>query len=125
MARTIFGEARGESTNGQVAVAWVIRNRADQPSWWGRTITEVCRKPFQFSCWDPGDPNLHVIQAASESDPHFLKALGVAALVILRELSDPTGGATHYVATSIEPPDWTKQLVPTAHIGGHQFYREP
>ena len=31
LARTIFGEARGESLQGQVGVAWVIRNRADSP----------------------------------------------------------------------------------------------
>ena len=48
MAKTIWGEARGESHNGQVAVAWVIRNRAERGGWWGNTIREVCLKDQQF-----------------------------------------------------------------------------
>ena len=53
LARTLFGEARGELYGGRVAVANVIINRAaSQVTWWGNTVEEVCRKPKQFSCWD-------------------------------------------------------------------------
>lgn len=127
LARTIFGEARGEALNGQIAVAWVIRNRADSPSWWGGpSVESVCRKPSQFSCWNANDPNLPLMRAASLTDSHFLTAYGVAALVIVRQLPDPTGGATHYLADWLSPkPDWASKLVPTIKIGAHQFYREP
>ena len=38
LARTLWGEARGEGTAGQIAVAWTIRNRVfdgKTNSWWG------------------------------------------------------------------------------------------
>lgn len=38
LARTLWGEARGESLSGQIAVAWTIRNRVNDgkdKSWWG------------------------------------------------------------------------------------------
>ena len=125
MAQTIFGEARGESMQGQIAVAWVIRNRADKPSWWGGpSIESVCRKPAQFSCWLASDPNFPLLTAATSSDPHFLQALGISALVILRQLPDPTQGSTHYYADSVPPPSWASSLVPTVKIGAHQFLKE-
>ena len=34
MAKTMWGEARGESEEGKIGVAWVIRNRAENPCWW-------------------------------------------------------------------------------------------
>jgi hypothetical protein len=42
------------------AVAAIVLNRvrAGQPARFGSTIEEVCKKPMQFSCWNPGtDPN--------------------------------------------------------------------
>lgn len=41
LARTLWGEARGESLAGQIAVAWTIRNRVNEgkaASWWGRAM---------------------------------------------------------------------------------------
>ena len=38
LARTSWGEARGESLAGQIAMAWTIRNRVNDGkarSWWG------------------------------------------------------------------------------------------
>jgi spore germination cell wall hydrolase CwlJ-like protein len=38
LARTLWGEARGEGTAGQIAVAWTIHNRVfdgKTNSWWG------------------------------------------------------------------------------------------
>ena len=124
LARTIFGEARSEPFQGQVAVAWVVRNRADHPTWWGSTVRDVCRRPYQFSCWNENDPNLPKLQAATSADPHFLRALGIAALVIQRDLYDPTNGATHYVADYIDPPEWSAQMVPVVTIGHHKFFKE-
>ena len=57
MARTVFGEARGEPHEGRLAVAHVILNRARSGGWWDAGVSEVCLKRWQFSCWNPGDPN--------------------------------------------------------------------
>jgi len=48
LARTLWGEARGEGPAGQVAVAWTIRNRVNDgraKSWWGEGYTGVCKAP--------------------------------------------------------------------------------
>lgn len=41
LARTLWGEARGEGLAGQIAVAWTIRNRVNDgktKSCWGRAM---------------------------------------------------------------------------------------
>ena len=57
MAKTIWGEARGEDYQGQVAVGWVIRNRCEEGGWFGNSIREVCLKPYQFECWNSDNCN--------------------------------------------------------------------
>ena len=67
LARTVFGEARGECLSGQEAVASVILNRVAFSGrrggyWWGNTVYEVCHKPWQFSCWNQNDPNRRLLE---------------------------------------------------------------
>ena len=67
LARTLWGEARGESLAGQIAVAWTIRNRVNDgkaKSWWGEGYAGVCQKPYQFSCWNKSDPNFAYLSGA-------------------------------------------------------------
>ena len=78
MAKTIWGEARGEGRNGQVAVAWVIRNRAQCGGWFGRTIAEVCLKDQQFSCWNHNDCNRTQIDGLSPNDPTLRNMRSIA-----------------------------------------------
>lgn len=123
MARTLWGEARGEGPAGMAAVAWVIRNRvASRVRWWGRGVVGVCRHPFQFSCWNPGDPNLIRLRDVTVSDPHFTAAVRIARDVLAGRVPDPTGGADHYHAATVAP-DWARGREPTARIGGHLFYK--
>lgn len=129
-SRTLYGEARGESWDGQVAVAWVIRNRAERPQWWGTTVSEVCLKKFQFSCWLDSDPNKVRIQAVTPAEPHFRRCLGIVALVMSGDLFDPTNKATHYFTAAPPnsdqawPPPWSMKMHQTARIGAHVFLRE-
>ena len=48
----VWREARGEGLLGKRGVAHVVKNRSDQPGWWGQTfIKAVILKPdpiFQF-----------------------------------------------------------------------------
>jgi spore germination cell wall hydrolase CwlJ-like protein len=122
LARTIYGEARGEGSAGMQAVAAVIMNRVRRPRWWGGDIESVCRKRLQFSCWNQGDANFPVISAAGESDPVFATALRIARRAAAGVLADPTQGATHYHAAGARP-DWAKGVKPCAVIGRHVFYR--
>ena len=123
MARTIYGEARGEPFEGQVAVAHVIRNRASRPGWWGSDIKGVCLKPHQFSAWLDEDATRPAMVAATLLDPAYMQCLGIAALVLSGSLTDPTGGATHYHADYVKP-GWIAALEHAVTIGHHLFYRE-
>lgn len=123
VARTLFGEARNEELMGLVAVAWVIRNRVDAGGWWGDRITEVCRKPMQFSCWNVGDPNRAKVDSAALRDPSFRRCCAIAVLVLHGEYEDPTHGATHYCNPAVVSPWWVKSMETTVEIGRHQFLK--
>ena len=127
MARTLWGEARGEGTAGMQAVAAVILNRVEIAEaragyWWGNNIIQVCQKPYQFSCWNRADPNFRKLQAVEDSDLYFASALRIARRAVAGVLDDPTDGATHYHAAGITPY-WAKGEKPAAVIGNHIFYR--
>lgn len=127
LARTLWGEARGEGSIGMIAVCCVILNRVkiaqSQGSyWWGNNIIQVCQKPYQFSCWNRSDPNFQKLQAVDESDLYFSTARRIAQRAIAGTLTDPTEGATHYHAAGITPP-WARSERPCAVIGAHVFYQ--
>lgn len=131
LARTIFGEARGEGVAGMEAVAAVIMNRVNadlgkdgKPDWWGEGVEGVCRKPWQFSCWNPNDPNLDKLLSVTSKDPWFAHAIEIAKRAVKGDLPDPTGGADHYCRDEVAPhTSWTAGRTPTARIGRHWFYR--
>lgn len=128
LARTLWGEARGEGEAGMIAVAHVILNRVKVAQlkgryWWGNTVIQVCQKPNQFSCWNRSDPNFGKLQKVDENDRAFLKALWIARDVLDKNgTDDPTEGATHYHAANITPY-WAKKEKPCAVIGRHMFYK--
>ncbi|HNQ92216.1 MAG TPA: cell wall hydrolase [Alphaproteobacteria bacterium] len=126
LARTIWGEARGEGKTGMEAVAMVILNRATVAQarggyWWGNSVIEVCQKPYQFSCWNKEDPNYRKLISVNDSDVYFATAQRVARRALLGFLKDSTYGATHYHARHASP-SWTKGQRPCAVIGRHIFY---
>ncbi|CAI8706391.1 N-acetylmuramoyl-L-alanine amidase [Pseudomonas sp. IT-196MI5] len=129
LARTLWGEARGESLAGQIAVAWTIRNRVNDgkaKSWWGEGYAGVCQKPYQFSCWNRNDPNYAYLSGA-KSIPfrEFAQAQIAADQVMAGKVSDPTGGATHYFATTMPiPPKWIKDAKQTLKLGRHIFFKD-
>ncbi len=127
LARTIWGEARGESHTGMEAVANVVQNRVKHAQgqgsyWWGNTIIQVCQKPYQFSCWNRSDPSFQKLQAVDEKNLYFVTARRIAARALMGKLPDHTGGATHYHADYVSPY-WAKGETPTIIIGRHIFYK--
>lgn len=123
LARTIYGEARGESVRGKEAVAAVVMNRVRRPGWWGRSVEEVCRRPWQFSCWNDNDPNCVKIQRVKDDDRVFRICVRIARRAIAGVIDDPTKGATHYHVRGMLPP-WARKLAPSAEIGNHLFYND-
>ncbi len=127
LARTVWGEARGEGSAGMQAVACVVMNRARIAQekggyWWGNSLIEICQKPYQFSCWNKTDVNYQKLLAVDAGDIHFATALRMARRAMAGTLADPTQGATHYHAAGISP-FWAKFEKPAAVIGHHIFYR--
>jgi spore germination cell wall hydrolase CwlJ-like protein len=136
MARTIFGEARNQHYKGKLGVGYVIYNRWRNPGWWSEnedddikdhTLSAVVRDPYQFSCWNRGNPNRPKMQDLHFEDvqghARFRECLQAALEVLNGDREDPTGNADHYFAEYIEPPKWADSEDFTTQIGVHMFYR--
>ena len=123
LAEAIYFEARGESLAGQVAVAEVVLNRVDSPSY-PATVCGVVkqgekrRTGCQFSYMCDGRPERIGDRTA------FAKAGAIAHLMLEGRPRILTGRATHYHTRAVRP-GWARSLVRTARIGAHIFYRYP
>src|SRR4051794_37091109 len=108
LARTIFGEARGEILAGQIAVAWTIRHRAEiaavyrqahgkwHPHYGDGSIAQACKAHRQYDCWDQGDTNRLKLLGVTLDDPAFQQCHYVALGVIGGTLEDKMPTTTHY-----------------------------
>lgn len=130
LARTIWGEARGEGRTGMTAVANVVMNRYYQAKSsralarrFGSTVREVCLKKNQFSCWNSNDPNRPLMLKVNMNDAAFRMAIDIATAAVLGKLNDVTSGSDHYHTTAIRP-SWTQGKVAAVVIGTHKFYND-
>ncbi len=132
LARTLYGEARGEfdaDGRGDVpveAVANVILNRRAKKFRGKATVAGVCRDPLQFSCWNGNDANRSkIMKLAKGANAVFDRCMNVATRAVKGDLPDHTRGALHYHATSIAKPRWvvkSPNAKVTLKIGRHIFY---
>lgn len=121
----IYGEGRGERIEGQIGIACVVRNRALNPNWWGKTWQEVMLKPYQFSCFNEDDPNLEKIKTRwrlRRVDNAWRLARWVAGGVLFDWVPDITYGANHYHSNRVKP-DWADPLKVTVGLDRHLFYK--
>jgi N-acetylmuramoyl-L-alanine amidase len=122
LARTLWGEARGEPEAGQVAVAHVIRNRAVAR---GTSATIECQRPAQFSCWwDAQAPRL---RSLPEREPAaYAKFLALAKRAWAMDEDTVKGSRHYYAPAGMDPPgrvpDWAKGKTPAVVVGGHLFF---
>lgn len=133
---TIYGEARGEPVEGQIAVASVIRNRVGRR--WGGSLRAVCLAPKQFSCWNP-DANVnhaHLMdmaaaaigdfheRAAAPLDARARQIKFLAQGIVNGDLLDNTQGADHYLTRNLlqsaDAPTWAVGK-PARVVGAHAF----
>ncbi len=129
---TVYGEARGEPVEGQLAVINVIINRA-----FLRKLTpkEVCFQRLQFSCWNKNDKNFPILKELAEQtvvedlpDKRELLQIGYLFDGVMKNiLEDNTNKADHYMTTSLfksdKKPSWAKNPKFTKAIGAHTFMR--
>ena len=108
LARLVYGEARGESYTGQIAVASVVLNRVKSSSF-PNTIAGVIYQPYAFTAVSDGQINLtpdaRAISAAKEAMNGY----------------DPTGGAIYYYNPSTATSAWIFSRKTTVQIGQHVF----
>lgn len=123
LAEALYFEARGEKLKGIFAVAEVILNRVDSPSY-PDTVCDVVYQgtgrlfecQFTYSC----DGLKETIE---ERDAY--EAVGkIARLMLDGAPRDLTDGATHYHTTAVDP-SWASVYPRTTTIGRHHFYRQP
>jgi spore germination cell wall hydrolase CwlJ-like protein len=127
LAKTLYGEARGEPLAGQLAVAMVVFHRAIRPDGQFALDTSVavaCQRAWQFSCWLEGDPNRAKMEALTWDDPTYTAMRHVvdAAEAIFKLGTDLVAGATHYVNPAVAAPSWARGHTPVVTIQHHAFY---
>lgn len=118
IAVAVYHEARGESLEGQLAVAKVIMNRAvsgKYPSSW----CGVVKQPWQFSFVNPRTGYMPSVNEASAS---WRKALGVTRLAVANAVQSVPNECLWYHADYVAP-SWGRRLTRVEKIGAHIFYR--
>ena len=126
MALTMWGEARGQGEEAMRAVGHVIANRRGS-GLHGDFVTDTVSEAFQFSCWNPGDPNreamANVLDLPEGSREHDLwrAARGIAEDILEGRSADPTGGALFYHSDAVAPA-WSRGQEPVRRIGSHLFF---
>lgn len=116
LATAVYFEARGESLEGQLAVARVVMNRAASgrypPDWCG-----VVKQHAQFSFMRHGQfPWINTSSAA------WARAEGVARLAIANVVPSVGSDVLWYHANYVAP-SWDQRLNRAETIGAHIFYR--
>ncbi|MBQ3552678.1 MAG: spore cortex-lytic enzyme [Clostridia bacterium] len=108
LARLIYGEARGESYKGQVAVAAVVLNRV-RSSKFPNSIAGVIYQSGAFSVVADGQINLSPDQTAINAARDAMNGW------------DPTGGCLYYYNPAKTTNKWMLSRPISVRIGQHVF----
>ena len=108
LARLIYGEARGESYTGQVAVAAVVLNRVKHSSF-PNTISGVIYQSGAFDAVSDGQINLTPNSTAKKAAQDALNGW------------DPSYGAIYYFNPNTATNKWIWSRPMTVTIGKHRF----
>lgn len=133
LATMVYGEARGETDNGKIAVAWTAMNRASK-----KTVCKVVLAPKQYSIFN-NNPALRMAAMSLNVEPKqknvidsasWQRSLELARAVYRKEISDPTAGSTHYLAPTLMKakgytiPQWARKFTFMGKIDNQMFYKE-
>ena len=133
LALLILGEAEGEPYGGKLGVGWVVRNRVENPCWWGSDYQTVILCTSQFSCFNQGvgsrlpllnDPygSSHVV--SQRTKVAYNDCIQAAEEVLIAPPgADITQGADHYFAKDMKTwTSWIENMMRTVDIGRHVFF---
>ena len=116
LATAVYFEARGESLEGQLAVAHVVMNRATS----GRYPSDWCgvvKQPAQFSFVRHGE-----FPYADTNSDAWKKAEAIAELAAANVVPSVSPDVLWYHADYVAP-SWRHGLQEVQQIGAHIFYR--
>lgn len=108
LAQVVSAEARGEPFNGQVAVAAVILNRIQHPSF-PNTLAGVVYQPGAFSCMTDGGIYHNVSDSAYKAARDAINGW------------DPSGGSIYYYNPAKSTSKWIFARPVVTVIGKHRF----
>ena len=108
LARLIYGEARGESYVGQVAVGAVVMNRIKSASF-PNTMSGVIYQSYAFTAVDDGQINLTPNATARKAAQDAMNGW------------DPTYGALYYYNPATATSQWIFSRKTVVTIGKHVF----
>lgn len=111
LSKLVTGEARGESYEGQVAVAAVVINRVKDPRF-PNSIKDVIYQKNAFSVVKDGSINMQPTESAYTAAQEALYG------------NDPTNQAIYFWNPDIATCNWIKKLNPYMRIGNHVFAKE-
>ena len=138
IARTIFKEASGETSEGRKAIASVIYNRAKPGITNGkdvRSFVNVCWKPLQFSCWNQANPlsnpskysgkKYQIVLPSGAEQPTakevWEECKELASQLVLGEFNSTIGNLNTYYNPDKASPSWGSSLQDVKTIGNHKF----
>lgn len=108
LALAIYHESRGESEQGQYAVAEVVVNRSIERN---KTICDVIYEPRQFS----GSSKWKI----PKDNNQWKQSINIATNVLDNEMkTNYTNGSMYFRVASLSPKN--KQII---RIGNHVFYK--
>ena len=108
LAQAVYGEARGEPYEGQVAVAAVILNRLESPSF-PNTVSGIIFEPLAFTAVADGQINLTPNETARKAVIDAINGM------------DPSGNATYYFNPETATSKWIWSRPQIKKIGKHIF----
>lgn len=108
LTRLIYGEARGESYVGQVAVGAVVMNRIRSSSF-PNTMSGVIYQSYAFTAVNDGQINLTPNSTARKAAEDAMNGW------------DPTNGAIYYYNPRTATSSWIFTRTTTVTIGNHVF----
>lgn len=121
----LWREDRGGTSTSRTGIAWSVRNRVTNPTYWGNSWLSVIMHPFAYSSFNRNDPNA-VKFPSGPDDQNWSDCCSIAQTVMDNPTDDPTQGATHYY-TGDTTPEWANdpRSIHTVDIDGVHFYKVP
>lgn len=121
LALMVWREARNQTYDARVQVAWTVKNRVQHKKWWGDSYTSVIFKRYQYSSMtDPKDNQLSIYPM--DNDIRFVECLGIASDVVNESIKPTYASADSYYDNSIDRPYWATDKNFLGKIGAFSFH---